>query len=287
MAENKIEPKFNIHSNYTKVNIINPYRFATGASYEPETLNYMASVGIADDSTTYYPGTAQQITGNGFYMAIDTFVKSLKTEGIFSKLKAVYPLIGGNASAHSWNLRDITQFKMDWYGAGAHTKTGFKGDGISAYGDTNFNQLNNSQLNNESFGFYNRTNTSENSIPMGINAQHDTYIYANLNGVSYSRIQSNINNISFSVSDALGFYQTSVSGSCIASKNNVFYTGSGGQSLSNYSFYIGARNSAGNPELFASSELSYAFMGEGLTESELTSHLNAVQQLQIDLGRAV
>ena len=42
----------------------------------------------------------------GEQSAIDTFVKTLKAEGIWSKKKAIYPLMGNTYAEHKWNLKD-------------------------------------------------------------------------------------------------------------------------------------------------------------------------------------
>jgi hypothetical protein len=287
MAENKIDPKFNIHSNYTKVNILNPYRFAVGASYEPETLNYMAAVGIADDSTVYYAGTPQEITGNGFYLAIDTFVKSLKTEGIFSKLKAVYPFIGGTADRHKWNLMNPQDtnaaHRMLWYGSGTHSETGFKGDGSTAYGDTNLPH-NTLSLGNESFGVYSRTDITATFIDIASDLNSTLYLKWS-NGLLYTRSQTTTIKV-LSNDNSLGFFALSrkhLDRYKLQNKGifTEFFTDA--STINSSNFFLGKSSIGYN----SGREYPYAFIGEGLIETEMTAHYNAVQQLQTDLGRAV
>jgi hypothetical protein len=289
MAENKIDPKFNIHSNYTKVNILNPYRFAVGASYEPETLNYMAAVGIADDSTVYYTGTPQEITGNGFYLAIDTFVKSLKTEGIFSKLKAVYPFIGGTADRHKWNLmnpQDTNEaFRITWYGSGIHSETGFNNNGNS-YGDTLFAGTRNT-LGNESYGVYSRTQ-SDGGADMSAISPDRSEMFIRYSGGLYISSQGDLAATSGSTS-SLGFFATSRIDSNLRGYGNGIQINitQSPKSRTASSFFLGCRNSGGNPSFYTNREYAYAFIGEGLTSTEIDSYKTAVQQLQTDLGRAV
>lgn len=49
---------------------------------------------------------------------------------------AVYPIIGGNATSHSFNFLNPAQFQITWYGTITHTISGVKGDGTTGYGDT-------------------------------------------------------------------------------------------------------------------------------------------------------
>jgi len=49
-------------------------------TYEPETEAYLDVIGIVNSvDTTYYSGTAQEITGRAIWTAVDAFVVSLKT----------------------------------------------------------------------------------------------------------------------------------------------------------------------------------------------------------------
>lgn len=292
MPEIKINPILNVHENYNNVMLVNPYRFSTGASYEPETVNYLAAVGIADDATVYYSGTPQEKTGNGFYVAVDTYVKSLKTAGVFSKLKAVYPMIGGNASTHKWNLINPQDtdaaFRMLWFGGGVHSKTGWKGNGVDAYGDTRFFQDQFSVLNNESFGVYSMTENTSNTCEIGTG--NSRLFISEGSGTAYYTSQ-NTSTKSLSVTSSLGFMAAN------RITNNEFSTYRGltknifnnnfSSVLDNDSFLLSAWNNNGVASGLSSRELPYAFIGEGLTETQMTAHYNAVQQLQTDLGRQV
>jgi len=296
MGEISIDPKFNIHETYKKVRILNPYRNDSPiGGIDPDAANYLAAVGIINDTTVYYAGTPQEITGAAIYTAMNTFVGALKSEGVYDKLKAVYPLIGGNAGNHKWNLinpQDTNAaHRMLWYGAGTHSKTGFKGDGSTAYGDTNFNQSIHSQLNNESFGYYSRTDLNGFIIEMGMyTSSSSSYILARLNGRFYSRHQATSESGNLLVSTSLGFFGVTRRESSFYRQfmnNNYLIKNDVSISLSNINFYIGARNFSGSGNAFSNRELSYSFIGEGLTEIQMTAHYNAVQQLQTDLKRAV
>ena len=38
--------------------------------------------------------------------AINTLVNDLKTYGLWTKMKALYPMVGGTAASHKFNLKD-------------------------------------------------------------------------------------------------------------------------------------------------------------------------------------
>jgi len=77
---------------------------AAVSSFEAETTAYMNAIGIPNDSTVYYATTPQETTGTALWTAVDTFVKGLKSNTILTKMKAIYPFIGGTAATHKWNL---------------------------------------------------------------------------------------------------------------------------------------------------------------------------------------
>ena len=69
---------------------------------------WSGSVGVApsQDADALAFITAANITDTTQKSAINTLVTQLKTYGIWSKLKAVYPFIGGTAEQHRWNLKN-------------------------------------------------------------------------------------------------------------------------------------------------------------------------------------
>ena len=62
-------------------------------------------VNIIDaDATTFI--TAAGITNLIQASAINTLVNDLKTYGLWTKMKAIYPFVGGSATSHKFNLKD-------------------------------------------------------------------------------------------------------------------------------------------------------------------------------------
>jgi len=294
MGEISIDPKFNIHETYKKVRILNPYRNsgAPSGTNDADAANYLAAVGIINDATVYYAGTPQEITGAAIYTAMNTFVGALKSEGVYAKLKAVYPLIGGNAGNHKWNLinpQDTNAaHRMTWFGAGTHSNTGFKGDGATSYGDTMFVPIDNGVLGSESFGVYSRSLGAGTFFDFGVDFNFDSFMILHLNGNFYTRSQNtNYGLIQTSSANGLGFFGIS------RTSTSIYYNQINGNStlinstatgLPSLSYRIARINAVNN---YSTREYAYIFIGEGLTETQMTAHYNAVQQLQTDLKRAV
>lgn len=67
--------------------------------------------------------------------AINNLTLSIKGAGLWSKMHAIYPFIGGNASAHSKNLK-ADAYNITWYNTITHNSDGVTGDGSTGYGLT-------------------------------------------------------------------------------------------------------------------------------------------------------
>jgi hypothetical protein len=110
----------------------------TGSVLDPATSAFITAAGITDPT---------QIN------AINYLTESLKginkTENpsgvdFFSGSYAIYPFVGGAASPHRYNLRNVADFLITWAGGITHNANGITGNGINSYGDTLFSPLNNS-----------------------------------------------------------------------------------------------------------------------------------------------
>jgi hypothetical protein len=87
--------------------------------------------------------TAAAITDPTITSAIDTLVVQLKADGIWSKMKALYPFVGGTASTHKFNLKNPLDtdaaFRLVFNGGVTHSANGAQGNGTNGYFDTFLN----------------------------------------------------------------------------------------------------------------------------------------------------
>jgi hypothetical protein len=102
--------------------------------------------GIDPDALAFL--TAAGISDSGQRSALDNLVKGLKFNGTWSKYTAIYPLLGGTANSHKYNLRDPRDldaaYRVVWIGSVSHGAAGVQGDGNTGYGDTRFTGICNS-----------------------------------------------------------------------------------------------------------------------------------------------
>lgn len=93
-------------------------------------------------------------------VALNKLVNRLIGCNIWNKLVAIYPFVGGTADLHSYNIKDITKYKITWSGALVHSWSGVTGAGgygttgipmgmfsptnihLSAYNATKYSQVN-------------------------------------------------------------------------------------------------------------------------------------------------
>jgi len=111
--------------------------------------------------------TAAAITDNTQKLAIDTLVISLKSYGIWTKMKAIYPMVGGTASTHKFNLKDPRDlnaaFRLTFLGGWTHNLLAATANGSNGYADTFFN-IQNLNQNNSHLSIYNTNNYTASSI---------------------------------------------------------------------------------------------------------------------------
>jgi len=260
---------------------------APSVTYDPKTVEFMNTIGTPDDSNaSIYSGK----TNNDIWKAVDTYFRTLKSDGILSKMKAVYLFIGGTDIKHKFNALNPQDsdaaFRILWYGSGTHGVGGFKGNGSNAYGDTRFSQANNSARDNESFGIYSRSDFNGVYADIGIWGDPHTYIFSRYNNEFWVRSQKDTTH-SVANSDSRGFFAANRSGGTVTSQKNSSFSSSpiASSGIDNNTFWIGARN--GSSSLNSPREYAYAFLASAMTKSEMTAHYNAVQKLQTDLGRQV
>jgi hypothetical protein len=254
--------------------------------------------------------SAANITNTTQQNAIIKLVTDLKGYGVWTKMKALYPFVGGNASAHKFNLKDPRDldaaYRLVFAGGWTHSSTGALPNGTTGYADTKlapYSVMSNQQ--SVHISFYSNTN----SFPT-VNGTIKSNGGYSLNpdarglGVGYWKKGSGVNayyasigSISEIIVDTTtptsqGFILASrtsstsaklYQNSTILGLNNITSTGA----LPTLNMYIGARNGNGTIEQYHNLNQQFASIGEGLTDTEATNYYTAVQTFQTTLGRQV
>jgi len=122
-------------------------------------MNYFGiinSMNKLDGNAATFLSTAS-ITDQIIVQAINNLVKDLKTTGLWSNFIAIYPFVGGNATAHRYNLADTSQYNLIFNGGWTHSSTGALPNGTNAFANTAINANAKLTQNNTHLAFYSRT----------------------------------------------------------------------------------------------------------------------------------
>ena len=265
--------------------------FYTAVQAFQTTLGRSIGTQTVSDADAQAFVTAANITDQVEADAINTLVIGMKADGIWTKMKAIYPIVGGVASSHAVNLKTPGTFNLTFTNAWTHSSTGMTPNGTSAYANTGFNPLTQSlPRNSASMGVYNRTNNV-------IAAGHGQRVSNNFelfdpwnDGNVYAYINNGSTGFSAGVTNSLGLFQGSrTSSTAIAiSRNNTITNGSSATTGdSNGNLWIGASNNGGTGTFFNNRQIAFFYIGEGFNNTEMQNIYTRVQTYQTTLSRQV
>jgi hypothetical protein len=238
--------------------------------------------------------TAAGITDATISVAINTLVIQLKAIGVWTKLKAVYPFVGGTATTHKFNLKNPVDsdaaFRLVFSGGWTHSATGALPNGTNAFADTFLNGL--TMLTNASnhFSYYSRTSAVGASVEIGSSNGSNNFLHLR---AATNYVSGGLTVVPFtSTTNAQGFWLGSKESSTSRKgfKNGVLeslITISDASAYQNLKIFIGARNDNGSAAVYSSKECALASIGDGLTTTELSNYYSAVQSFQTTLNRQV
>ena len=248
--------------------------------------------------------TAAGITNSTQQNAINSLVISLKGFNIWTKMKAIYPMVGGTATTHKFNLKNPLDtnaaFRLLFNGGWTHSATGVLPGGVNGFANTFYNLSINSTTTNVSAGVYNRTNIlNTNRLTYGAETGSSNFAGIALglklaDGLTYYATNDNLGNSAFgSVTDVRGFFVQTISSTNSNAKqiyrNSSLISNATRTQIAapNLEIVFGANNRAGVIQNYDNRETSFLFFGDTLTSTEITNFYTAVQAYQTTLGRQV
>jgi len=226
--------------------------------------------------------------------ALQTLELGLSDNGLTSKMVALYPFVGGNATKHKYNFMDTTTFELTFSGGWTHASTGALPNGTNAYADTGINP--NDDLNIITHGsYYSRTNTQANAWAFGCNGPSYFYqmIIRSTGDLIFGRIQTNTTYQNATVTDSRGLFTMSRTAAeeVEGYKNGTSLSVTNNTSLSTFkadaNLYLACRNSNGSPVEYDNKECAFASFGDGLSAGEVSTLYTLVQAFQTTLSRNV
>lgn len=276
---------------------LSAYQIAVNNGFTGTEAEWLASLvgggasSYDTDAVAFF--TAAAITDATQKSAANQLVLDLKASGLWLKMKAIYPFVGGTAAQHKWNLKDPRDldaaFRLVFYGTWVHSVTGAKPDGSTAHAQTFFNPSTQIAANAGSLGYYSRTN--DNVTICEIGAFDGTAGYFLVLDTPSPFFYAGANNTTFppiTMGGSAAFFQAVRTGATtIFAQINAAQTAlTASYGAPNLPVYLAARNDNGNPNLRSAHECAFAYMGGSLTTIEASALYTAVQQFQTSLNRA-
>lgn len=240
--------------------------------------------------------TAANITDTTQKNAINTLVTDLKGYGVWTKMKAIYPFVGGTAAQHRFNLKspgvNFSDFYLDFFGGGTHSSNGYLPNGATAYANTYLLPSTSLSQNSTHISYY---ANSDSNLGIDMGSRYETgdsailSLYIREGNISYSRLNNVGSEFTVTNNTGTGMYVLSriESNTYNYYKNNVksvaTKTSSG---LPTRSVTIGGL-SINNVWSYGNKRCAFASIGDGLTDTEAANFYTAVQSFQTTLGRQV
>jgi len=234
--------------------------------------------------------------------AIRTLVSALKSANIWNKLKAIYPFVGGNVNSHKRNLKDPRDldeaYRLTFYGGWTHNITGPYGNGSNTYADTNLNPSLVLSPNSSSMGIWVPNGMSNHGFGVWTNNGANRFSLNEFGGGFITSQNTSSSTQAYGIVwTTSGFMMGSRTS---ATSNKIYRFGSlftvhptyGGVPYNtttntadypNANFWLGKVN--GNTSISNyNNALYFAYIGDGLTDSEITALSNAAYAFRRAIG---
>jgi hypothetical protein len=252
----------------------------------PSLMGFDYAGGLDPDAAAFI--AAAGITNATEQQAINTLVIDLKGYSIWTKMKAIYPMVGGTSTTCKYNLKDPRDldaaFRLVFNGGWTFASTGATPNGTNGYASTFLTPSTSLSTSSAHLSFYSRTNINQAQYDVS-SGHYSLLLYQN---VFYVNLETaGQYNATQSLSNTTGYYI----GSRINNTNVNGYR-NGTKTINNVS-----QNStlATNPIEFArglgsyysTKQCAFASIGDGLSDSEASNLYSAVNNFQVALSRNV
>lgn len=229
--------------------------------------------------------------------AVNTLVVGLKNESIWNKFIGLYPFVGGTSNSHKYNLMNPLDtdaaFRLVFNGGWTHNSLGARPNGVNGYADTKISLSLHCTPGSLQSSVYTNTSGSGNMIDIG--AGNGTTYFVQMiplnvsstfiEGVSGTQVAGGIIDTGLILQSRTNptTFKGYRNGVQQSTTNTTLNTGV----FPNSNFYLGARSQNNSPLLYSNRRLALASIGTGLSDSEVLSFYNLVQQFQTTLNRQV
>ena len=244
--------------------------------------------------------TATAITDTTILNALNTFDLGLISNGLDTKMKAIYPFVGSTATTQKFNFMDARDldvaFRLNFSGGITHSSTGALFGGVNGYADTKLIPSTNFTFGSTHISIYSRTNAQKDAWNGASNSFLPIFalnLRATDDIISFDGYDYSAHRISALSTDSRGFFIGNVSsttsqkiyknGSSIVSNT----TAQTQTTLPSNSMFLAGRNDSGSTSSYDNKEIALATIGIGLTDTDASNLYTLVQAFQTSLSRQV
>lgn len=246
---------------------------------DPDAMNFINSAGI---------------TSNVQRNAIDKLVRNAKARGWWSKCIAIYPIVGGTASSHAFNLKNTAQYNITWSGSLTHTSGGIVSNG--GFGNTNLNPstigmtIGNVHLSatmtktgtrpSYDYTMGGKGSTSNTTLLMAISEMTSLSI-AHLNFGSVTGYSAGFTGSGVHIATRSGSTTTLYIGTTTSNTQSTM-----GGTICNVKLYVMGYNNNGTAVAYSPNSICYFFtIGTSLTSTEANDMATDISQFNALIGR--
>lgn len=247
--------------------------------------------------------TAAGITDPTQKTAINDLVVTLKADSLWTLFDVIYPIVGGTASTHKWNLinpvdSDVAH-RATFVGGLTHSANGILPNGSTGYINSHYEPSTYATNLDTHISYYSRTDLLAGAeFDFGAaDAGSTTYLQyicrTSVLGGSQTLSDSYNARANGTVTDSLGLFTQSVLtalGGKTFQNDTLVGTGPGiSNDITSITVPITfcARNSNGVVDSFAARQCAFLSIGKGLDNAAMVSFAAAVTAFQTTLGRNV
>lgn len=232
------------------------------------------------------------ITDQTIISSLCVLITSLKNNGLWTKFNAVYPLVGGTAFTHKFNLKNPLDSnpanRLNFVGGWTHSANGITGNGLNSTANT---FVNNTALTNTNshISSYSRNNVVEASVDIGSGTFfagiHHSPRYTTIGAFfrAFFNGTASVANL-----DSRGYYLTTRTATNVSKmyKNGavIITSALAVTAVAIQDIYIGSYQGSSQ---FSTRNLAFATIGSGITDAEALTLYNIIQTFQTSLGRNV
>jgi hypothetical protein len=261
---------------------------------DPATTAWVAQVNVVGAGTC-----APNCVSGTRKTVVDTFIKCLKSNSLFTILDRYWLLAGENVASAQTDMIGLAS----WTSHGTinfAANAGYTGDGTSGYLDTNFvpsTAGGHFALNSASYGTYllnNRTVSNGNQVTMGVLDGSATYseVYGNsTSNHTVSLSDSGVAPAGATATTARGSYILSRAGASGSATKSLYVNGTlwgsvsqATTSLSTHALFISGLDNGGSPGFFTSDQHAAAFIGGGMDATQSANFETCQNTMMSNIG---